>query len=201
VGGLLAALVLAACLLMPTAAQAAEALDQQQTVETFFYTGITLAPAGQSFTAGITGRLTRVSLKLGQRIDNGGNPGILRVEIYDTSGGFPVGSPLARAAVSNTGVPAWPESSWRDVTFARAPLVAVGRQYAIVLSNPSTTGGKRRPPAFYTWSVADGNPYAAGAFLGVSESGSWYDDPDYDGDFKTYVDPTGAATPILAPGR
>ena len=186
----LSALALGACLLVP-GAQAAEILDQQQPTEGSGWVGVTSTKsAGQTFTAGVTGSLSRISLMLGVNSANTD----LTVQIYDTSGGLPTGSPLATTTIPRSSVnvvgPVEDPLGWVNATFAAPPSIAAGHQYAIVLHTSSTTG-------HYRMGAAD-NLYSGGTTVAHNETG-WFQMTAFDAAFKTYVVPVAPTAQFLDP--
>ena len=109
----------------------------------------------QTFTAGLTGQLTDVSLNLA------GTSGSLTVAITATSGGVPAGAPLATSA------PVTPGSSagWLDFSFASPPAVTSGVMYAIVFNLASLVF-----PSSASGSIA--NTYGSGAAM-TNTGSSW----------------------------
>jgi hypothetical protein len=134
-----------------------------------------VAPAGQTFTAGVTGQLTTVSLYsayveplvVGSNgaIPNSG--GAVTVNIYATAGGLPTGGSLASALNGGTG------PGWFDFTLSAPVPVTSGTMYAIVFT------------------VTSGSAYYAGAYsrgTALTFSGSaWSKDTGNDFAFRTYV--------------
>jgi hypothetical protein len=81
-------------------------------------------PTAQTFTAGISGQLDRVSL---YAADVNGSTLTVNIETVDGSG-YPTGTLLAPGATTTT----VPVSGWFDATFSTAPSVVAGSKYAIV---------------------------------------------------------------------
>lgn len=121
----------------------ASTIDQQQIT----YNGSKSATANyseklaQTFTAGISGPLEKVSVLISNVYD----PVNLKAEIQSVDGlGKPSGTVLANAtrSFSQTNGP-----HWVDFTFSQLPVVQDGTQYALVLY--STGGGSHN--GFFTW--------------------------------------------------
>lgn len=119
----------------------------------------------QTFTAGQTGFLTRVSLSL-RRANN--TNGQVTVEIRNTVAGAPGGTVLATRSRPATAL----STSQTNVNFnfASPPEVSSGTTYAIVIYR----SGAGNLTADYTWfrAVATSNQYAAGEGYRSSDSGA-----------------------------
>jgi hypothetical protein len=113
--------------------------------------------AAQTFTAGLTGMLTRVELALGKPYWVS-DTGSMIIEIH---GGDPSGPLLgASAPVFASGIPFDPDLVWQGFTFAiPVPLVA-GQVYAIVLPPDPSTDAQYDPT--FLWHFTPGDTYAAG---------------------------------------
>ena len=184
--GLALALLLAVALALGHgngALAADNVLDQQQTSwDGGSHTVITGSQSrAQTFTAGMTGYLDRVSLNL-LRNSVFGSPGDLTVAIYATSGGLPTGAALVTTTISQDRVVSYPSYSWVDVYFESPPLVTSGAQYAIVLTIGSSVGD-------YRWATA-GDVYLGGRGAVADGSGWYFPSKSVDANFKTYVVPT-----------
>jgi hypothetical protein len=141
----------------------------------------------QTFTAGLTGGLDQVDLKL----SGGGTDPVLplTVEIRNTDGGFPGATVLASASVP---APAPASPTFVPIAFATPPPVAAGTQYAIVAYGADVV------PKFWTWAVDATDPYATGSsfFQHSSPPGpTWTEFTGSDLTFKTYVLQKPTATP------
>jgi hypothetical protein len=142
---------------------------------------------GQTFTAGITGTLTRVDLYLS--FFNGStlltaSPLVVQIQTV-TSDGAPSGTILGSGTVLASEVPLEPHPGWVSVPI-RAPSV-VGSQYAIVLTTPDprTVYGVYR-----TSRAVGGDPYSGGRlWFFATEAGGWFSTgPDqYESFARTYV--------------
>lgn len=177
---LLAMLLTAFCLwagLVPVAL-AADTLDQKQEL----VNGSLSVPGSfsqvQSFTAGLSGRLTRVSVHVA-------NPSLavdLTVQVQTLNQtGTPSGIALASQSLSLS-----PGSArWVEVAFDQALTVTAGSRYGLVL----------QPTDSFAWSTDSTAPYAGGeAWTGLD--GDWWSHTrDYA--FRTYVS-GGNAAPAAA---
>lgn len=166
-------------------AHAAEAVDQNVpgVDGAFASVGIDRLSV-QTFTAQLSGHLTRLDLRLSQD----GAVTSLTVSIWATSGGAPT-SQLATQSLSAADVAAI-GSSFQTVTirFDNPALITAGTKYAIVATSSGTCGFLFGP--CIKWSQA-GSPYTGGE-QGHSEDGgaTWtmYTGSSNDAGFTTYVD-------------
>ena len=98
-----------------------------------------LVTLGQTFKAGITGKLTGVEL-YAEGLD-ASTPASFDVHIVATSGGIPqAGSVLASATVQTSLLRSTPD--WIPVTFSTPPSVTSGTTYAIVLADAHWDNGQ-----------------------------------------------------------
>jgi opacity protein-like surface antigen len=186
-------LILSAVLILPlSAALAAGTLDQEQSTTDGSSAGTDMCRA-QTFTAGLTGNLDRVSLLL----EKGSHESDLTVQIRDTS---PAGAPgstvlagapgstvlasrtVARAAVGSGMV-------WVDVDFAPPASVAAGVGYAITIRDSDPVEIDPPAPHGFRWFAASGDPYPPGFQTNAfSCDGPWgFLSGISDHAFKTYV--------------
>ena len=142
----------------------------------------TRGPYAQTFTAGVTGALTSVTLPLQKQ---GAGTGAT-ASIYTTSGGIPICA-LATASIDMSTAPtaglSIPMNSV-SISFTSPAQVEAGTQYAIVVS--STARGVNA----VWWSGNTTDVYSAGAGL-QSVSGTWgsvQGSPGTDWGFETYAD-------------
>ncbi len=164
-------------------------------------TPATTVGLGQTFTAGMTGKLQAVALYLDLR-PNTNPPATFNVEIRATTAGAPSGAALATGTISTAG---WPTAAnapaWMRVDFATQPSVTAGTTYAIVL--PELAKDVETP--WLLWEL-DGNntahPNYAGGEAYDSADGVWElmsshiqisDGGNADFAFQTYM--AAAATP------
>ena len=179
---LAAAMVLA--LGISGAAGAAGVLDQSQEAQTDL-NGIALVGAqvaAQSFTAGRTGALDHVDLRLTRY----GTPGNLIVEIHGVQAGVPSSGVLASGVVAEASLDSDPYTfEWESVALSPLSLVHDGTEYAIVLRD---AGGANFPIDYYVWADDGENPYTRGTALTSVDGGvTWFVAPHTDTAFRTYV--------------
>ena len=149
-------------------------LDQSQTaVAGRFALGTAfgvIRSAAQTFTAGISGDLTRVALW--PRQDSSG----WTLEIRTTSSGLPTTTVLASTTITST-----TSFDWVTTTFSTPASVVSGTQYAIVVTPPSVL--------FSDWGSSNTDVYAGGTVAGtLTTLTSWFTVAQ-DLGFKTYVTP------------
>jgi hypothetical protein len=160
---------------------AAGTLDQQQTEGSVSAAVDSDQSLAQTFTAGLSGEVDQVDLKLG-KAPSPSAP--LSVEIRDVSSGVPGSMVLASQSVPTSSVPS--SAAFVSISFgAPAPVVA-GTQYAIVAYSATNTSNS------YFWSESiSSNPYAAGtAYVTPSSpptTWSTVGSGSADFAFKTYV--------------
>jgi hypothetical protein len=176
--------VLAVCFaaLVPGTALA-DTLDQQQPNGGSDTKVGSVESLAQTFTAGLTGGLDRVELLLGYPESDSAPDAALTVEIRNASGGSPGSTVLATGSVPASAVSS--TDAWIPVTFATAPPVTAGTQYAIVAYSPVDNTHN------YFWALEFSNPYPAGAsFDSAYPPNTWTLGfmGDADQAFKTYVD-------------
>jgi hypothetical protein len=127
---------------------------------------------GQSFTAGLTGPLSRISVGM----TRSGSDGQITAEIFAADGSDnPIGSALATTTITNgSTLPSVSGGALTDFVFATPVSVTATTKYAIVIS---TTGS-------YRWYRLEGDSYAGGRGIYMPNTSILY--PDLM--FKTYVD-------------
>lgn len=195
----LLATMMVALLVASGVAFAATQIDQKQTSQN----GFTLADAqqrfAQTFTAGITGKLNKVSVLAGccTRVDpsthmpvNGGLPPgdmILKIFAVDSSG-FPTGSALAIQSVPKENFTTHDGTlGWMKVTFKPAVSVRAGKKYALVM-----TAQRARVAPYdykYLWAASSGDLYSRGFVSYRLGDAAWTSDQidGWDQAFKTYI--------------
>jgi len=168
----------AACVALPGTALAGTLDQQQPNGEGASLQIQNTQSLAQTFTAGLTGGLDQVDLKL----SGTGPTQPLIVEIRNSTAGSPGGTVLASGSIPTSAAPA--VTAFVSLGFATPPPVAAGTQYAIV----AYTGGAD----LYGWGAAVTNPYAGGTTFGTATSPpvTWTAFPAVDLAFKTYVDTT-----------
>lgn len=170
-----------------TPAVAADAVDQQQVAEGFnsAWLGDTQTVA-QPFTAGMSGLLTSVSVDVNRY---NASQTDLRVGVYATTSGVPMGAALAVASLSATQFAALPydrAAGSLQVEFSAPVEVTAGTTYAIVVA--SSNGY----PAFHWLTSAAG---VQSRYGNVSQSGTYGD-----GDRWSTYNPLAFATYLRASG-
>ena len=138
--------------------------------------------SGQTFTAGVSGLLTRIDIsELSRGVGFGGS---LTLNVLDAPSGMPVGSAIASQAIPDSSVPL----SYGQVTFAfssPASIVA-GRKYAFALVPQSgqVSYGLASPGSYVGGEAIQGGPTGWGT----------YGSPGPDLLFTTFVDAGDEAT-------
>jgi VCBS repeat-containing protein len=133
----------------PAGAQAAPVLDQAQ--ESFDGGGVVIGlqppsttafSIAQTFTAGLSGPLVRVELRLARLniIDNPPPELPVTVEIRTVSAGDPTTTVLATATIPASAIPIPQEPAWVPAAFGVPAGVVAGTQYAIVAYTDSGYG-------------------------------------------------------------
>jgi hypothetical protein len=159
-------------------------IDQQNTTLSNSGVGITTTTwGGQTFTAGITGQLTRVDINLFCSTCTGTFPN-LTLSLRATSANLPTGADIASATVAgnNSG-----SSSFFTATFSSPPTLTAGTVYAIIIrptANPSA--------GVYAITRSATNVYAGGQRVSSADSGGTWTAPltsgqTTDAGFKTYI--------------
>jgi hypothetical protein len=150
-----------------------DTLDQSQSLTT----GSEASPwMAQTFTAGMTGQLDRVSLATYLQYSGSGT-----VAIQSVTGAFPAGTTLGTTFFSGV---LGGNKQLHDFTFTPAVPVNAGSQYAIVVKISAGRSG------YLTWYGSHGNADYAGGQLYVGYSSTtWKTDPQYGGEFafQTWV--------------
>ena len=183
------ALACAGCVAVPGAASAGTLDQQQPNGEGVGYDVDSTQSMAQTFTAGLSGGLDQVELKLGKSGSGVTMP--LVVEIRNVAGGSPGGTVLASGSLPASAAPAFGSPAFVPVGFAAPAPVTAGTQYAIVTYNADTV------PRFWGWPSDVTNSYAPGLafFQAASPPGpTWTNIDGSDLAFKTYVTPTATAT-------
>jgi hypothetical protein len=156
----------------------AEAADQTQTSLTTINTTPTSTTwAGQTFTAGKTGSLTKITVDLGL---NSGSTGTVTVEIHNASSNLPGSTVLSSVATLGPVTNPSGTGAAYTATFSSPAAVTSGTQYSIVIK--AGTGS--------VYVVTAGNVYAGGRYATTTNSGgSWTGSNTTDLTFTTYVTP------------
>ncbi|HVX30344.1 MAG TPA: hypothetical protein VHA53_07685, partial [Nitrolancea sp.] len=187
---MLFSLVAALGTIAPAFASPDDVLDQSQTNTNLNDTSaiFSLNSIAQTFTAGITGELDRVSLNL---IRFGSVSDDLTVGIYPTTGNKPdtSGTALASGTISAASVPQAGGgfgAQMIDVTFATPVHIVSGTRYSIVATSPvpsleDTEGAQLN---YYGWSVH-------APVLGQTDNysgGDTFQNTDFGGGFSGWID-------------
>lgn len=140
-------------------------------------------PLAQTFTAGVTGDLDRVTVWLGRTASSPVMP--VDIEIRDVVAGEPVATVLASTSVAGTSVPV-DDTGPVAVDLPPVPVVA-GTQYALIV----ISAAPEFPPSYCYegYRNPDVDAYVGGA-ASVYFGGSWHSILDADDfGFETYVTP------------
>ncbi|MBA2619111.1 MAG: Ig-like domain-containing protein [Rubrobacter sp.] len=183
---LLISVIAATILSVGGVALAASQLDQQQTSAPTSIGFDANYPMAQTFTAGSSGSLDRVSV----HAFRSGGPEVgdilISIQTLDEAGlpsGVVVGSASAPIADFN----ASPPGSWVDINMTQPAPVSAGERYALVASTANATPNGS---SFYGWGVAYNDPYPGGDAHGRN-GGGWAVRSDagvpMDFAFKTFV--------------
>lgn len=185
--GLTASAIAVLISLGASSAQAVGTLDQSVTGTSLgLLTVNSVQPVAQSFTAGLSGQLDRVTLSLMR--NNTPNGSI--VEIRTMSGSTPSTTVLASQSLPDASVPT--TMSQVSIDFSAPATVVAGTQYAIVLRIPVLQAASNS----IRWAVEPGNPLATGTNFSAI---TWNELPGYDLRFATYV--TVPSTPTPTPSQ
>jgi hypothetical protein len=167
-------------------AVAAPLLDQQQTTSD---SSVLIDSQGsqfyrQSFTAGISGKLSAVSVYVGCCKDGAVPDGNLFVALY----GGGIGAQVA--VIPQESVHWTPSGSlnWRTFTLSPAPVVEAGEQYYVRLKSTASQD------AGYLWGVTSSDAYSGGDLLHYVD-GSGGSSTGNDATFRTYVTPSDGTPP------
>ncbi len=145
--------------------------------------------AGQTFTAGLTGLLTRVDLYLFCSGCSGANPNIT-VSIRNTASSLPTGADLATATIPGFSSPS---GGWFSASFSSPASVTAGTQYAVVFRLASSrTGTQAYVYSGTTAAGGFGDVYTGGRRCTSTNSGSTWtcstvSTTAADDDFVTWV--------------
>ncbi len=144
----------------------------------------------QTFTAGLTGGLTRADAAVRMLLDNSENPPVadLIVEVRDVDA---MGAPGSAVLATASATPASFSANvvvFKTFTFSPAPQVTAGTQYALVFRSPGNAGGGYDLRGALPTN-SGGNPYLGGAHWerGGGSGSATFLGPFSDAYFKTYV--------------
>jgi hypothetical protein len=166
--GAIVALVL---LSAPATASASGTLDQSQE-STAGFVRTEVDSLAQTFTAGLTGKLSELELFLQH------NAAPLEIQIRNVEA---TGVPGTKVLASQT-LAASSSLGWQAIVFSSPAQVVGETKYAIVVYQPSSGN-------LFSWRGALGTPYARGAawFSEARPPGAWLAGLDTDLAFKTFV--------------
>jgi len=159
-------------------------LDQQNT--TLGSNGIpidTVNWGGQTFTAGLTGQLSKADINLFCSGCTGGTSPNLTLSVRAASANLPTGADLATATI--TGDPGG-ASSYFTGTFTTPLAVTAGTVYALIVrsvANPSIPGST------YALTRSSSNVYANGQRVSSGDTGGTWSGQTTDAGFRVYIEP------------
>jgi hypothetical protein len=158
-------------------------LDQSQPVSQSPHTVGYDTLGAQIFTAGVSGELNRVSLRLENYTSSPPTGAVLNISIQTVIGGLPSGEQIGTGTIPLSAIPAFGSGGdWVDVDIS-GPIVHAGSQYALVLQTSIWN-------AQVTWWLAYQNEYGSSYTRGemaFNYGSGWTTDERYDFTFKTYV--------------
>src|SRR4051812_1534517 len=185
----LASGVATALFLGATSSASAGTLDQQQTSSNANGALLPDQTPAQTFTAGISGVVDQVDLKLIKL----GTPPATTVEIRNVAAGKPGSTVLASASIPGSAVGT--TAAFVPATFTTPAPVTAGTQYAIVAYGPGVGGAN-----VTGWEYQSAtNPYPNGSMFVTNEAippvDTFSEFPTSDLAFKTYVAPAPPTPP------
>lgn len=132
---------------------------------------------GTPYPAGLTGGLTKVTLDIWRT----GTPADLTIQVFASSAGFPVGTPLATQSLTTAELASVPSTRGSiDIVFSAPASVVAGTTYVIVASTTTTS------PNVFNWNYGIGT--GVSGISSTNQGGSWLVDAPVKLGFKTYVD-------------
>ncbi len=164
-------------------------LDQHQEVWSGGYSAYDdgYSATAQTFTAGMSGTLTGVSLYCVNYGNTDNTDTQVQIQGVD-SGGYPNGTVLATSDVTNDASSTCDGGGWVDFLFSSGPTVAAGTAYAIVW------------PGYAQWGDSSaGDPYPSGAECNDGEG--WFcsvGEVNWDYAFRTYVQGGTTQAPLVS---
>lgn len=175
-------------LLAGSVALAASQLDQEQTEAPLSVGMDANYPMAQTFTAGVSGSLDKVSVHAYRVGTMEAGDMLVSIQTLDESG-LPSGTVLGAGSAPITDFSTNAPGGWVDISLTQPASVSAGKSYAIVTSTASAspTGA-----SFYGWGMAYNDPYPGGDAYDRT-SGQWAVRTDngvpVDFAFKTFVVP------------
>jgi hypothetical protein len=185
---LLLSVMAAMVLLAGGVALATSQLDQQQTNAPLSVGMDATYPMAQTFTAGVSGSLDKVSVHAYRAGTQEVGDMLVSIQTLDESGS-PSGTVLGSGSAPITDFSTTPPGGWVDIGLTRPVPVSAGEKYALVTSTASVspTGA-----SFYGWGMAYDDPYPGGDAYDRN-GGQWGVRTDasvpVDFAFKTFVVP------------
>lgn len=167
----LAAMLLLLVLSVPVTSHGTPVLDQSSVVGAAAFDFGPLFFLGQTFTAGLSGRLDHVTIDLGVSF----GPGSVTVTFRDGAAGSPGSTVLGSATFASVSQLALTD----PITFGSTIDLVAGVQYAIVVKSAFAL----------VWVGAESDVYPGGTFAISTDNSSWSLQPDRDAHFQTFVDP------------
>lgn len=151
---------------------------------------------GQTFTSGITGKLTRIDLQIRKSSSNAPVADLI-FDILPSSNGFvPTGSAIATGTISRDIIPTFIPVNGDFVSVDLSAfniMVTAGESLAILLRNPN--------PGGYAWIEASDSDYAGGnAVIRQPPEPFFGSIPSIDQGFRTFVDPGDVVVQVPEPG-
>jgi len=157
-----------------------EMLDQSQPVSQSPRTVGYDQLGAQIFTAGVSGGLNRVSLRLQNYTSSPPTGAVLNISVQKVIGGLPSGEQIGTGTIPLSALPAF--GDWVDVDISGATVYA-DRQYALVLR---TNIWNAQVYWWYAYQNEYGSSYTRGEMAFNNGSG-WSTDESHDFAFETYV--------------
>lgn len=169
-------------------AVAASQLDQQQTNAPASIGMDANYPMAQTFTAGVSGSLDKVSVHAYRAGTLEAGAMLVSIQTLDESG-LPSGTVLGSGSAPITDFGTTSPANWVDISLTQAVPVSAGKEYALVTSTASVS---QTGASFYGLGVAFNDPYSGGDAYDRN-SGQWAVRTDagvpMDFAFKTFVVP------------
>ena len=168
----------------PTCTPLIEMLDQSQPVSQSPQTVSYSIPRAQIFTAGVSGELNRVSLRLENSWSSPPSGTELIVSVQTVIGGLPSGQQIGTGSIPLSAIPAYESGGdWVDVDIS-GPIVHAGSQYALVLQ---TNVWNANVNWWYAYEGGTSGSSYTGGEMAYNYGSGWTTDDMYDFTFETYV--------------
>ena len=177
VSALILSAVVAMLLLGAPSARAADTLDYQQGSGGSLLFLKSDQWVGTPYPAGLTGGLTKVTLDIWRS----GTPTDLTIQVFASSAGIPVGTPLATQSLTPAELASVPSARGSiDIVFSSPASVVAGTTYVIVASTTTTS------PNIFNWNYGVGA--GVSGIYSTNQGASWLVDAPVKLGFRTYVD-------------